>query len=362
MSDGDSTLEKEFEPTEHKLAEQRRKGEVPRSTDMNTAAALLGLLLAAMVSGPLIVDQVGTLGIVLLGQADHLSALMTEGVQAPLGGMLAQLNIAILPLFALPFAMVIASMFLQRAMIFAPEKLVPKLSRISLIENAKQKFGRNGLFEFAKAAVKLVIVSLLLFAFGVYHIDNIVGSMTLSVGQAGAFKIDLILEFLSLVLVLWLLLAAIDYLWQRAEHFRQNRMSHQELRDEMKQTEGDPHSKAERRRRGREIASNRMLEAVGDASVVIVNPTHYAVALKWSPGAHGAPICVAKGVDEIAARIREKAQAAGVAIHADPTTARALYATVKLDQEIRPEHYAAVAAAIRFAETLRAQAHKGRLV
>jgi flagellar biosynthetic protein FlhB len=172
--------------------------------------------------------------------------------------------------------------------------------------------------------------------------------------------LHLLLRFLALVFAVWLALGAVDYLWQRAQHHHRNRMSHQEMRDELKQSEGDPHAKGERRRRGREIASNHMLDNVASASVVIVNPTHFAVALKWSPQSLGAPVCVAKGVDEIAARIRERARAAGVPIHSDPVTARALFASVKLDSEVRPEHYAAVAAAIRFAETMRARAEKGR--
>jgi flagellar biosynthetic protein FlhB len=165
-------------------------------------------------------------------------------------------------------------------------------------------------------------------------------------------------QFLALVFVVKLSIGAIDFFWQRAEHLRRNRMSHKEMRDEHKQSEGDPHAKGERTRRGREIASNRMLDAVSEASVVIVNPTHYAVALKWSPTDLGAPVCIAKGVDEIAARIRERAEQAGIPIHSDPPTARALHATVDVDQEIHAEHYGAVAAAIRFAEAMRVQSNK----
>ncbi|MGB8814338.1 MAG: EscU/YscU/HrcU family type III secretion system export apparatus switch protein, partial [Paracoccaceae bacterium] len=124
-------------------------------------------------------------------------------------------------------------------------------------------------------------------------------------------------------------------------------------------SEGDPHAKAQRRQRGYDIATNKMLADVATADVIVVNPTHYAVALKWDRTAKRAPICVAKGVDEIAARIRERAAEAGVPIHRDPPTARALHASVELGQEIRPEHYRAVAAAVRFAEAMRRRA-KGR--
>jgi flagellar biosynthesis protein FlhB len=360
MSEDDSTVEKEFDPTETKLAEQRRKGEVPRSTDLNTAAAFLGLLIAGTAMGAATLTQLGTLGAVILGQADHLAPLLTERATPPMGGILAKVAMATLPLFAVPFVLVIGSVMLQRALIFAPEKVQPKLSRISLIGNAKQKFGREGLFEFGKSTLKLVIITALLWAFLVRNLDLILGSMTLTAAIASVEMLQLLLRFLTLVVVVWLALGAIDYLWQRAQHFRRNRMSHQDLRDELKQAEGDPHAKGERRRRGREIASNRMLENVAEASVIIVNPTHYAVALKWSPQSAGAPVCVAKGVDDIAARIRERATAAGVPIHSDPVTARALYASVKLEAEVRPEHYAAVAAAIRFAETMRARTAKGR--
>ncbi len=149
-----------------------------------------------------------------------------------------------------------------------------------------------------------------------------------------------------------------DLLWQRFDHARKLMMSFQELRDEAKESEGDPHLKSERRRRGQEIATNRMLADVPTADVVVVNPTHYAVALKWSREKGSAPVCVAKGVDEVALRIREAATVAGVPIRSDPPTARALHATTELGEEISHEHYAAVAAAIRFSEEIRAKARE----
>ena len=137
-------------------------------------------------------------------------------------------------------------------------------------------------------------------------------------------------------------------------------MSRQDIIDEMKQSEGDPFVKQQRRQRGYDIAMNQMLADVASADVVIVNPTHYAVALRWRRGDQGAPVCVAKGVDEIAARIRAVAAEAGVPLHRDPPTARAVHASVEIGQEIHAEHYRAVAAAIRFAERLRAKARTQR--
>jgi len=157
------------------------------------------------------------------------------------------------------------------------------------------------------------------------------------------------------------LMLGIDVVWQRFDHARRLRMSFQELREENRQSEGDPHVKAQRRNRAEAIATNRMLLDVPKADVVIVNPTHVAVALRWSRAKGSAPVCVAKGEDAVALRIREVAETAGVPLHADPPTARALHAAVPVGREIAPEHYRTVAAAIRFSERMRAAARaRGR--
>ncbi|TQM93343.1 EscU/YscU/HrcU family type III secretion system export apparatus switch protein [Roseinatronobacter monicus] len=359
MSDDDQSGEKEFEPTERKLQQQREKGEVPRSTDLNTAAAFLGLLIAAMATGHFAVTQLGDAGLVLISQADQISALLVGNATPLVGGLILHVAVAILALVIVPFLLVWTGLIAQRTVIFAPEKLMPKASRINPIANAKNKFGRNGLFEFAKSTVKLLVISSVLWLFLMHNLASILTSMYLTPALASAELLGLVIRFLALVFVVKLSVGAIDFFWQRAEHMRRNRMSFKDMRDEHKQSEGDPHAKGQRHRRGREIASNHMLEAVSDASVVIVNPTHYAVALKWSSDDLGAPVCVAKGVDQIAARIRERAEDAGVPIHSDPPTARALHATVELGQEISTEHFGAVAAAIRFAEAMRIKARTG---
>ncbi len=360
MSEEDQSGEKEFEASERKLEEQRRKGEVPKSTDVNTAAAYLGLLLAALAVGQTAITRIGDAGMVILSQADTLSRLLSETARPLVGGLIGTVALSLLPFVAFPFLLVLASLFTQRAIIFAPEKLKPKGSRINPIQNAKNKYGRNGLFEFAKSAVKLIVISTVLWVFIQTNLPMILQTMVLS-PELGARELMLwVIQFLALVFVVNLVIGGVDFFWQRAEHLRKNRMTQKEMRDEMKQSEGDPHAKGERRRRGRELASNRMLEDVPEASVVIVNPTHYAVALKWSPTDLGAPVCVAKGVDEIAARIRERAEEAGVPIHSDPPTARALHASVEIGHEIQADHFAPVAAAIRFAEAMRSKAKKGR--
>lgn len=360
MSDDPDAAEKEHEPTERKLEEARRKGEVVRSTEIAAAASYGGLVLTAVAFGGVLMIRAGEQGMVLLDQADRLSDLFTTSGRAPLGGTLWQILLSTGPWFAVPALAVILAIVAQRALVFAPDKLAPKLSRISPLANARNKFGRSGLFEFAKSFVKLVLVSVILWLFFLSRLPDLLDTVALAPGLVAAAMMRLIVEFLAIVLAVAVAVGAVDYLWQHHDHLRRNRMSRKELTDELKSSEGDPHMKQQRRQRGYDIATNRMLADVPKADVVIVNPSHYAVALKWRRSDRGAPVCVAKGVDEIAARIREAAAAAGVPVRSDPPTARALHATVEIGAQIPPDHYRAVAAAIRFAEAMRARMRERR--
>jgi flagellar biosynthesis protein FlhB len=220
----------------------------------------------------------------------------------------------------------------------------------------QNKFGRHGLFEFAKSSTKLVIYSVIMGYFLIGQIERILGSIYLPPLLIIAELGWMIVVLLGIVLLVSIVLGGVDYLWQFAEHMRKNRMSRKEMMDELKQSEGDPFIKQQRRQRGQELATNKMLLDVPAADVIIVNPTHFAVALKWDRSAAMAPHCVAKGVDETAARIRALAHEHAVPVHSDPPTARALYAEVEIGQEISQAHYRAVAAAIRFAEGMRKKA------
>lgn len=360
MSAPDDDSEKSHEPTQKRLEEARKKGELARSADLNTAAGYAGLALVATGLGAATVQRMAGAGLVLFDQADTLAPVFLGGGLALAGGLTGAVALGVIPWFAGPGLAALVSILAQRSLVVAPQKLAPKLSRLSPIANAKSKFGRAGLFEFAKSAAKLTLYGLLLTVYLLRRLPEMLGSMHLSPGMAMATMLRMSVEFLLVVVVISALLGAGDYLWQVFEHLRKNRMSHQELKEEFKQAEGDPHVKQQRRSRGMAIAMNSMLADVPEADVVIVNPTHYAVALKWDRSAPGAPVCVAKGVDEIAARIREIAAENGVPLHRDPPTARALHATVEIGQEIRREQYRAVAAAIRFAETMRNRARARR--
>jgi len=359
MSGEESSGEKSFDPTPKRLDDARKKGEIPKSADLTTAASYFGFILAAALAAPVGLENSFLALAELISQADHLSTItFSGGATSFMTALISPVAFGVLPYFALPALLVIFTLFAQRAVMFAPQKIAPKLSKISMITGAKNKFGPRGLFEFAKSAAKLVLVSALLAWFAIGKLDDVMVALMTSPAQIMMQLSGLIIEFLVIVFVMSLLIGGIDYLWQVAEHFRKNRMTRQEVTDEAKQSEGDPHHKQTRRQRAYDIAMNQMLADVPTADVVIVNPTHFAVALKWDRNSKQAPVCVAKGVDAMAAKIREIALDSKIVIHSDPPTARALFASVDIGAVIKPDHFKAVAAAIRFAEDMRLKARK----
>lgn len=358
MSGPEDDADKEHDASQQKLDQARKDGDVPRSVDLQTAVATGGFLLALFSLGSWAVERSGTAGMVLLDQADRLSTLVTTGGSGPLAGILLATAGPPLALLLLAPVLVIALLVATRGFVVAPKKLAPKLARISPIAAASQKFGIDGMADFAKSAVKLGLVSLILYHFLAARLEEILASLYLTPAMSGALMARVTLHFLLIVFLIQLALGCVDFLWQNYRHRQKLRMSRKEMMDEFKDSEGDPNLKAARRQRAQEVATNRMLTDVGSANVVVVNPTHYAVALRWDRAKGGAPVCVAKGVDEIARKIRERAAERGVPIHSDPPTARAIHATVEIGQEIRVEHYRAVAAAIRFADTMRRKARR----
>lgn len=355
--DDDDSAEKSHEATPEKLRKAREKGEIARSTDLSVAAGYAGIVLVFMTVGAGTLQSLGSGLMVLLDQPDQIAENLFSGApQAAFGRVLWGVVSSLISWFTLPAAAVFLSIIAQRGLVFAPSKMQPKLSRISVLKNAKNKFGRSGLFEFAKSATKLILYSICLGFFLKAKLPEMVGAIGTGPWLVVSLLARLCVEFMLVVLLIAVSLGAVDTLWQHAEHRRKNMMSRKEITDEAKNAEGDPHVKQQRRQRGQQIAMNQMMAEVPKGDVVIVNPTHYAICLKWERAPGTAPICVAKGVDEVAASIRKAATLAGVPIHHDPPTARALHATTELGQEIPEDQYRAVAASIRFAEQMRIKA------
>lgn len=357
----DDDSDKSHEPSQRKLDEARKKGEIVRSTDVLTASAYGGFLLALIATGAQGVQDFGSAMMALIAQSGPLSKEMLSGASTTvMANVMLEISRSVWLWFIFPAVAVLVSVFAQQAFVVAPTKLRPRISRISLLENAKNKFGPGGLFEFFKSSLKLTIFTIFLSAFIYSKFPQVAESVY---NEPSVFMVLLgrfALEFILIVVVIMMAFGGVDYLWQRHRHMVKHRMSHKELRDEHKEAEGDPHLKQERRSRAQLVASRQMVAEVKVADVVIVNPTHYSVALKWSRQPGEAPICVAKGVDEVALQIREIARENGVPVYADPPTARLLFARLNLGDIILEEHFRAVAIAIRFAEEMRKKSRKMR--
>ena len=324
-----------------------------------TFAAYLGFGAAMLLAGDWAVERLGGALIPFLDRPQELAHQFTSaGVGEAILALVGRIVPPVLVLVGAPAAVILALLIAQRSIVIAPSRILPKLSRLSPVENASNKYGSKGMVEFAKSAVKLGALGGVL-GFVVWgEADRLAQYSQIDARLTGHLLAHQFRLIMTGVLLVAGLLAIFDVIWQRLAYLERLKMTYQELKEEGKQAEGDPYIRARRRERARQIANNQMLLAVPDADVVIVNPTHYAVALKWHRYDGSAPICLAKGVDEIAMAIRSRAEEASVPVRSDPPTARSLHGLVAIGQEIPPEHFQAVAAAIIFADGMRQKARE----
>jgi len=359
MSEGESQdgQEKSHDPTPGRIDKARQDGDVAQSKEANAAASYVGFYIAlALASGGAAAALAFSMSQFLRDPATFADqAFNGDGASFIFSVSSTSLQGAI-AFFALPALGVLVSLLAQQSITFSFKKIKPKMSRLSLVSNAKKKYGPDGLGEFAKSATKLLVVC---FVFGLIFAQRFTELPVDTRLPAQYLPQALLREgviFAGFIVIFSAALAMVDLPWSKHQHMKKLKMSYEELKKESKEQEGDPTMKQSRRERGQAIARNRMMKDVPDADVIIVNPTHYAVALKWDRKAGAAPVCVAKGTDEIAAKIREVAAVAGVPIRSDPPTARAIHASVEIGEEVKREHYAAVAAAIHFADAMRNKA------
>ncbi|MEL6365343.1 MAG: flagellar type III secretion system protein FlhB [Pseudomonadota bacterium] len=361
MSEGGQTdgQEKSHEPTPRKLQKAREKGDVPQSREVNIAASYIGFFIGLLMAGAWSAHKFGELFTPFLDRpVEIFQGVGVAGASAAVNEVLWRSLIAVSPLILAPAIGVILSLIAQRAVAFAPSKLQPKLNRLSIIDNAKQKYGPSGLMEFAKSTAKLLFISTVVWLYIVSRADELLTLMRVDARHLGAMLFQESVWLVGLAGATSIVIAGIDLPFQRHHHAQKQKMTTEELKKEQKESEGDPHMKAARQQKGRDIATNQMLADVPKANVVIVNPTHYAVALEWSRESGKPPVLLAKGVDEIAARIRAVAAENGIPIRRDPPTARSIHALVEIGDPIEREHYAAVAAAVRYAEEVRRAARE----
>lgn len=347
MAEGEDDSQKTEEPTPKRLEESRKKGQIALSRELNTWLMLLaGTIIIGTMSGSFMTE----LTVYMRGFIEHAGDLpqVPGGFRETLGASFWKvLGLMALPLLALMF-MAFIGPFIQVGPIFATEVIKPDISKISPIKGWSRLFSMRSIVEFIKGLLKLGIIGFvgyLLLAPFFGKLEHLVG---LPIEAMMHEMLALVLRLMAGVLVVLLVVAVMDVLYQRAEHMKKMRMSKQELKDEYKQSEGDPQVKGKLRQLRAEKARQRMMASVPGATVVITNPTHYAVALKYDPDTMEAPVCVAKGIDNIALKIREIANENKVTIYENPPLARTLYSVIEIDDIVPAEHYKAVAEVISF--------------
>ena len=351
MAEDQDQSQKTEEPSQRRLEEARRKGQVANSREVNNALVLA--------SGALFV------GVLAPGLAMRLAEALRPFVERPhafpldaatlgltLQALLSALAWAMLPAALLFVGAALASGLVQHGWIWSAAPLAPKLERVSPIAGAKRMFSLRSLVEFGKGLLKIVLVGAAAVVLLWPAAPRVLAAIGLDAGPLLALLHTLALRLLLGIAALTALIAALDSLYQRFERHRQLRMSRRDLQDEFKQTEGDPLLKARLKSLRMERARRRMMAEVPKATVVVTNPTHVAVALRYD-ATMAAPRLVAKGMGALAERIRAIAHDHRVPIVRNPPLARALHGAVELDAEVPPAHYRAVAEVIGYVLRLR---------
>ncbi len=350
--------QKTEEPTQKRLDDSRQKGQVATSREINNWFMLLGgAILVLMLAPGMLADLKAVLARTVAMSYDHTAAAGTTG--ALLGALIREVaGILALPFGILAVLALIASV-IQHPPVFAVDSIKPKLEKISPLKGFKRLFSSRSLVEFVKGILKLAIVGTVATLVVLPQFGRLTQLPTMETSGLMAFAWSAAGRVLIAVLAVMTVIAALDFAYQRMQHLKQMRMSRQDIKDELKQSDGDPMVKARLRQIRTERARQRMMQAVPEATVVVTNPTHFAVALKYVHDEMEAPEVVAKGADLMAARIRAAAKDSGVPLVENPPLARALYASTRIGQSIPPEHYRAVAEVIGFVMRLRRRPGSG---
>jgi len=346
MAESDSG-EKTEEPTAKKLTDARKKGQIARSKDLGTMFVLVGSAFAMMVMGNALVGALST----IMKRLFSLNRRETMDVNALMGVIADTVSAIAFPLAAI-FIIIMIAAFIGNTMLggmaFSWEALAPKASRLSPLEGFKRMFGVQAAVELLKSILKFFVVFFVAFTLLSGLFEQILGLSLEAIPLNFEHAVTMLLwMFLALALSIGIIVA-IDAPYQVWNHTRQLKMTKQEVKDEFKSTEGNPEIKGRIKQTQYDMSQRRMMNDVPNSDVVITNPTHYSVALKYDPNAGGAPILVAKGLDEMAMHIRTIAKENGVEIIQSAALARSLYYTADVNKDIPEELYAAVAQVLAF--------------
>ena len=357
MAEGENDADRSEDPTAKRLEEALQRGDVAKSQEVSTwfVIGAAAIVLAAY-SGPM-----------SSGLSTTMRGIVANAHQIPVDGrgliaLTARIEYEVITAIALPLGLLvlaaIAGNMIQHRLVWTAESLKPKFSKISPLAGIKRLFSLQAVANFVKGLIKIAVLGAVMAALlwpQRYRLEGLV-----SVDLLGTLLLtkSLALQMVGVVVAILFLVAAADFVFQYRQWFERQKMSFREIKEEYKQTEGDPMIKGKIRQLRQQRMRKRMMAAVPKASVIITNPTHFAIALQYEKGME-APICVAKGTDLVALKIREIATEHSIPIVENPPLARALHATVEIDEEIPNEHYKAVAEVIGYVMKLRRAAGRG---
>jgi flagellar biosynthetic protein FlhB len=338
--------------TPRRKEEARKKGQVARSIEVNSAIILLSTFLILKLLAPWMGEQVAAFSTQIFS-----SYLLEDFNYKTLYSLTIYTAVAFfqvcLPIMVVAAGAGLTANLFQVGLLFTSEPLSPKLERINPISGFKRIFSKRALVELVKSVAKVIMIGYLVYTTVKANIDIFPRLIDMSIADA-VTEVGLLGSTIVLRIgIMLLLLAGFDYAYQYWEHEKSLRMTKKELKEEYKNYEGDPLVKSRRRQQQRKISYSRMMQQVPQADVVITNPTHYAVALRYAPGESSAPVVLAKGVDALALRIIEIARNEDIVIFEDPPLAQVLYKTVDVNQRIPAELYEAVAGVLAFVYRLR---------
>src|SRR6202161_102901 len=345
MADEDDGGERSEDPTQKRLDDALERGDVAKSQEVNTWFMIAGATLV-------ISNFSGSIGDIQTPLKNLIANSWMIRVDGPgLLLLMQNLEYALFAALGLPILMLViaalAGNMLQHRLVWSAESLTPKFSKISPMEGAKRVFGKQALDNFAKGLFKLTALGAVMTAILWPERHRLESMLRFDPAAILGAVVSLTLHLMGAVVAMLAVVAIADYFFQYRQWYERQKMSLQEMKQEFKQAEGDPHVKGRIRQLRQAAMKKRMMTAVPKASVIITNPTHYAIALSYERGM-SAPVCVAKGVDLIALKIREVATKHDIPIVENVPLARALYATVEVDSEIPVEHYHAVAEIIGY--------------
>jgi len=351
MADEPDTTEKTEDPTQKRLDEALKRGDVVKSQEVNTWFIIAG---ATLVMSAFSGSMSSELSATMRGLIANANNISVDGPALP--RLFQKIGVEMIAAIAIPFLLLMLAALggnlIQHRLVWSIEALAPKLSKISPAAGFKRLFSAQALANFAKGLVKLVLIGTVLTVLmwpergRIMALERADPVTVLPLAQSLAMKL------LAAVVAMMAVVAMADYLFQYRQWYERQKMSLRELKEEFKESEGDPVIKGKMKQVRNSRMRKRMIANVPKAAVIITNPTHYAVALQYERGME-APVCVAKGVDALALKIREVAGQHSIPIVENPPLARALHATVEVDQVIPLEHYKAVAEVIGYVMRLR---------